>query len=193
MSRTENRARWEAYLAERTGTYEYRTRRYAAVADEMELLGFADGDLVVDVGAGMCEFDRYMRERGMHPRYVPVDGCIDGTDLNLWRPSLAFDFFVAIETIEHINTPAGMLNAFERKARKGAVLTTPNPERVDVRAMDKTHVSPIDPWWLEERDWRVEKRSFFGQPEDSLLGIYQRNFALLSNREVESDTVITPV
>lgn len=101
--RETRRDRSLAYLAERTGTYEYRCLRYAAAWNRLEQLGLAAHDLIVDVGAGMCDLDRYGRTvRAWDGRYLPVDGAIDGTDLNTWHPTFEADFYVALELIEQL-------------------------------------------------------------------------------------------
>lgn len=100
------RRNWLAYLAQRKGTYEYRCLRYAAVYEILLILGLQPGDLIVDVGAGMCDFDRYIRSvRGFDGRYLPIDGAIQGFDLNTWRPDLRADFYICLETLEHLTDP----------------------------------------------------------------------------------------
>lgn len=171
------REQWLAYLAERTGTYEYRTRRYAAVADKLELLGLEDDDLVVDFGAGMCEFGRYLyRDRGWSGRYLPVDGAIQGADLNgTLDDFITADFFVAIEVVEHLLSPVHEIAMMLGLARKGVVLTTPHTDALGaefVRAMDETHHTPIYRAWLEDRfglRMSVEELSLFGERNDTLL------------------------
>lgn len=169
---------WLDYLTERTGTYEYRTRRYSAVADRLELLGLADGDLVVDVGAGMCEFGRYLyRDRGWSGRYLPVDGAITGINLDtLVLAGFTADFFVAIEILEHLRAPIHVLADMLDHAEKGVVLTTPNTDKLGetfVREMDETHVSPIWQSWLTEDfnniELEIAELSLFGIEEDTLL------------------------
>lgn len=174
---TTQRDRWLGYLTERTGTYEYRTRRYAAVADRLELLGLGDGDLVVDFGAGMCEFGRYLyRDRGWSGRYLPVDGTISGVDLNtLVFGTFTADFFVAIEVLEHLWTPIHVLGDLLDHAEKGVVLTTPNTDALGetfVREMDETHVSPLFRSWLTGDfgiELEVAELSLFGIENDTLL------------------------
>lgn len=164
------RARCLAYLGERTGTYEWRCLRYAAAYDRLQTLGLAHGDLIVDVGAGMCDFDRYLRTvQAWDGRYLPVDGAIDGTDLNVWRPHFDADFFVALELIEHLRDPARLLFQLERHAAKGVIVTTPNPEVVDVLAIDRTHVTPVGADELAERGYSVEALRLFGKDADTLI------------------------
>jgi hypothetical protein len=167
------RSFWEAYLAGRTGTYEFRSRRYQAVWEALERAGFRNEDILYDVGAGMCEFGRYLfRDCRWHGRYVAVDGAIDGTDLEYWSPPALAHAFVAIEVIEHLMDPARLLEEFERNALKVAVITTPNPATVDVLALDETHVSEVTARQLLKRGWRVHARSLFGKPDDTLVAVW---------------------
>lgn len=171
----ENRSQWLAYLDERTSTYAQRVQRFGAVFWEMRRLGFRSGDLVVDVGAGHCEFDRYLRTSPIEPfdlRYVPVCGAIDGTDLDVWRPKISAEFYVAIEVVEHLHTAPQMLSALSQFATKGAIITTPNPRTVDVLELDRTHVFPVQRELLEGLGYDVRAVSLFGKPEDTLLGVY---------------------
>lgn len=172
-ARHPSREQWEEYLGERTGTYAYRCRRYYAVNKKLKELGFVDGDLIYDVGAGMCEFGRYLfREADWTGRYVPVDGAIDGTELNDWAPPVTAHAFVAIEVIEHLRDPGRMLALMQVQATRGVVVTTPNPETVDVLALDRTHVHPIPVWFLRHFGFEVETVSLFGKPDDTLIGTW---------------------
>lgn len=172
---TENQARWLGYLGERTGTYEYRTLRYAAVADVLENLGLAVGDMVVDVGAGMCDFDRYLRTtRNFDGRYVPVDGAIDGVDLNEYQPHIQSEFYTAIETLEHLVRPFGLLDDLMKLATKGVVITTPNPVvwGSQFYKMDSTHISPINRWNFEALGWETATYQCFGRNGDTIVAWY---------------------
>ncbi len=101
MTSSQWQERCTSYLNARTGTYDFRCQRYDSVINVMLDLGFAPDDLVVDLGAGQCEFNHRMHERGLKARYLPIDGAIDGTDLESWVPpqALAGDFFVLIEIL----------------------------------------------------------------------------------------------
>lgn len=160
------------YLSKRTGTYAFRTRRYDAVYDALCNLGVVEHDVVYDLGAGMCELDRRMREHALHLRYVPVDGCIDGTDLNYWMPPAA-DAFVLVEVIEHLPSAYLLLCRLKRQARKGIVITTPNADRVDVLAMDETHVRSFTAADLRAEDFEVEARQLFNDFDDTLIGAWR--------------------
>lgn len=163
-----------AYLAQRRGTLEYRFVRYSAVADELYAMGLDDDCLLVDVGAGTCDLDFYLRtERGYKGRYLPVDAAIDGTDLEIWRPPLRADFFVAVELLEHLENARALAVTMIGAADGGVVVTTPNTNELGmqaVRDMDATHVRPIFGEELRSWGFRVQERSFFGQDRDSMLG-----------------------
>lgn len=162
MNEHDRRRKWLAYLAERKGTYEYRTLRYAAVYDRLLALGLQPGDLIVDVGAGMCDFDRYIRTtRNFDGRYWPIDGAIDGVDLNVWYPRISADFFVSIETLEHLRDPGRIMFMLNQFARKGCVITTPCADKVDVFSMDNTHISPLNWKFFAEHGWEFDHVSVF--------------------------------
>ena len=75
-------ARWKAYQESRKGTYEFRSRtRYKAVYDRLILLGLTNGDCIIDVGAGSCQFHRFLQDHRFRGSYIPVDAALDGTDL----------------------------------------------------------------------------------------------------------------
>lgn len=173
-ARQANRARWVSYLAARTGSYDFRRRRYHAVAGELQMLGLNDANLIVDIGAGWCEFDYFLRcEINFRGRYVPIDGAICGTDLNKWRPQVEADFFVAIEVLEHLDDPFALLDELELLATEGIVITTPNSEAVDVLAMDPTHVTPLKLADFRQRGWAAEPVSLFGTPGDTIIAVFQ--------------------
>lgn len=161
--------KWAAYRDTRRGTYEYRSRtRYSAVLQRLTLMGLRIGDSILDVGAGTCQFGRYLDERGWYGKYVPVDAVIDGTDLETWSCPPA-DFVVCIEVVEHLKRPERLMRSMLDNARRGVVLTTPNCEAVDVIACDPTHVSIVPPWILETMEFTTERHSWFGVYQDSLL------------------------
>lgn len=163
------------YLNERTARIEYRFPRYAAVADELYAYGLNDNALLCDLGAGWGDFDFYLRAvRGFKGRYLPVDGALDGTDLNRWAPSVSFDFVTAMEIIEHLNNPRDFLERVMARTTRCLVLTTPNTDVLGeetVRTMDKTHISPVSASLFREYGMRVKECSFFGTPRDSILAV----------------------
>lgn len=168
--------KWTAYRDTRKATYEFRAQtRYKAVADKLLALGLYMTASILDVGAGSCQFGRYMRERGWRGMYIPIDAVIDATDLETWQPYYLADFVVCIETLEHVESPRRLLGICERTARHGLVVTTPNPEAVDVLKCDPTHISSISPDALETRGLSVERCSWFGTINDSLLAWRQNH------------------
>jgi hypothetical protein len=165
------REKWQTYLETRRGTYGFRAAtRYKAVADRLFSLGLSNSSTVLDVGAGSCQFGEYLRGRGFRGLYMPIDAVIDSTDLDEWVcPVGVVDFVVSIEVVEHIRKPMDLVYMMVRAARKGIVLTTPNSEAVDVIACDPTHVSVVPGVILARDGFRVERHSWFGVPNDSLL------------------------
>lgn len=163
----------DEYLASRTGKYEWRAIRYRAAAQAMRWRGLDDAMTVMDVGAGWTEFDYCLRaEFGWKGRYIPIDGGIDGTDLEVWTPPREADWMVGLEIIEHLDDPNRLINALQFYARKGVVLSTPNPRTTDVLGMDPTHKTPIPEAWLRRRGFAVYEASFYGQPNDSLFAVW---------------------
>lgn len=169
------------YLAERTGHYEQRAIRYRHAIEAMRAVGLDDSMTVVDVGAGWTEFDFTLRaEFGFKGRYIPVDGGIDGVDLNRWFPARHADWFVALEILEHLHEPYRLMRALKFSAKKGVVFSTPNPRTTDVLGMDRTHVTPIDVGWARRLGYSVSEQTFYGgrfsngEP-DSLFGIWKRD------------------
>lgn len=162
--------KWLAYRDTRRGTYEFRCRtRYAAVLTCLKHLGLQRGDTILDVGAGTAQFGQYLQDEGWDGEYIPVDAVIDGTDLETWLPPIQVDYIVCIEVVEHLNRPSRLISAMLWAARRGLVLTTPNSETVDVIACDPTHVSVIPAFALEAVGFTVERHTWFGVPQDSLL------------------------
>lgn len=166
---------WDAYLDARTGTYEFRCRRYDAVIDRLEAMGMRRADTVLDLGAGRMEFGQRLRERGYLGFYIPVDGSIDGTDLNAWEPPDHVDWAVSIETIEHVHEPLRLLAGMKVAARYGLVVTTPNPDAVDVLALDPTHVCPVSIADLGRWGYQHEVRSLFTSVDDTIIGWYDHD------------------
>lgn len=169
----------DQYLSEREGKYEYRAIRYRAAIRELYAMGLDDSMTVVDVGAGMTEFDYCLRaEFGFRGRYIPIDGGIDGTDIRTWQPRQAH-FFVALEILEHIEDWRGLMMRMKNAATKGIVLSTPDPRACDVLAMDPTHVVSIHADDLRNMNVGVQRKNFYGSTygdfmgTDSLMGVWQ--------------------
>lgn len=165
-----HRTKWERYRDSRRGTYDFRCQtRYKEVREKLLALGLKDGDTVLDVGAGTCQFGRYLEEQGWNGEYFPVDAVLDGTDLENWVVDWEYDFIVSIEVLEHLFEPYRLMRSILRKYRKGVVITTPNCEAVNVIACDPTHVSVVHPDWLSNVGLKVERHSWFGETNDTLL------------------------
>lgn len=172
-------AEHDQYLAQRTGCYEYREVRYSAAASKLLAIGLHNGSTVYDIGAGMTEFDFHLRSvHGFRGRYIPIDGSIDGTDLNYWVPPRIADHAVALELLEHLHEPRRLVDALQAKLTGSMVVSVPNPRTVDVLGIDPTHVTIVTAEMLETWGFRVEERTFYGgvfsngEP-DSLLGVWR--------------------
>lgn len=151
--------RWEKYLntTETYGMYNDRIPEYRLVGKQLMRMGLANDDLIVDVGAGSCDMDHWLRtSAGWRGRYLPIDGATTGTDLEGWKPSIPADWFVCIETLEHVTTWEPLLKAMIRLARKGVVVATPNGAVVDVLSTDPTHVAALTQKDLEKHGMTIE-------------------------------------
>lgn len=162
-------ARCKEYIANRRATYEMRMKRFALVAHLLEVVcRLSNEHTLFDLGAGHCQFDYFLRtERDWRGVYVPVDGAIDGTDLQTWRPRVQPDAYVLMEVLEHLNAPLVLLDRL--KPRRGVIITVPNPAKVDVLGCDSDHRSIITRKDLESRGFRVRAHSFFGKQYDTLV------------------------
>lgn len=164
----------DSYLNNRTGKYAWRRVRYLRALTAMQAVGLDHSHTVLDVGAGFTELDYCLRADGQwRGRYVPVDGSIDGTDLDQWTPPRDADFFVALELLEHLHNPARLVAAMQKRCRLGIVISTPNPLTTDVLGMDATHMTPIfaddlNRWGFQH----IEPISFYGKPDDSLFAVW---------------------
>lgn len=157
------------YLAERTSSYWFRCRRYKAVAEKLIELGLSDKDTIYDLGAGRCDFDFYLRvTKRWRGRYIPVDGSIDGTNLETLTLPKPADWHVAIEVIEHIHKMDRFVDVL-KSAKRGCVITTPNPHVVNVLSMDPTHVREVFAYELHNAGFQTKMCSLFGKLNDSIL------------------------
>lgn len=125
-------------------TYDQRQTLYDMVLAGMITNGLAERDLVVDVGAGNCDFDMTLRRHGWFVRYLPIDVEIDGTDVAqpFWSPPEA-DWFVLIDVVEHLRPWKRVVRKCQRAARKGVLVSTADAESVDVLGMHESHVSAV--------------------------------------------------
>lgn len=170
----------DAYMDNRTGRYEFRAVRYRHAIEAMFRGGLDDSMTVVDVGAGMTEFDCCLRLEGhWRGRYIPIDGGIDGTDIQKWVPPREAHWFVGLELLEHLHNPYECLQRWMNAATVGVVVSTPNPRTTDVIGMDPTHVCAIYADTLKEMGFNVTEETFYGgvfsngEP-DSLFGVWTR-------------------
>jgi hypothetical protein len=140
------------------------------VIDVLRSMGMRSADTIADVGSGRMEFAKRLREVGHEGMYVPIDGSIDGVDLNTWNPPDKVDWAVSIETVEHLHDPARMMARLKVMARFGAVITTPNAETVDVLAMDPTHLVALTRQDVAEMSGFVtEVGSLFTDVDDTII------------------------
>ena len=173
-------ANCDQYADDRTGKYQWRAIRYRHSIRVMHAIGLTDAMTVFDVGAGMTEFDYCLRgEFGWRGRYIPVDGGIDGTDLNDWTPPREAHWFVALELLEHLNNWELLVKRMQSAATVGIVVSTPNPMTMDVLGMDPTHVAEVHAGDLQRHGFQVEERTFYGGKfsdgkPDSLFGVWKR-------------------
>lgn len=169
------------YLASRTGKYEWRAIRYRAASTAIHLSGrLTDDSTIYDIGAGWTEFDYHMRTAlDWKGRYIPIDGGIDGTDLNYWIPPRTVDFSVALEILEHLEDPHRLVRWLQTRTKHRIVVSVPNPRTVDVLGIDPTHVTVVTREMLEDWGFRVQERMFYGGvwsngELDSLFGVWGR-------------------
>lgn len=173
-------ANCDNYMDERTGKYEWRAIRYRRAIETMYANGLDDSMTIFDVGAGMTEFDYTLRaEYGWRGRYIPIDGGIDGTDLNFWQPPRRAHWFVALELLEHLKHWRNLVVNMQFQSMKGIVISTPNPRTTDVIGMDPTHVCEVSSDDLEHHGFKVTEETFYGgvfsngEP-DSLFGVWMK-------------------
>lgn len=177
-------ANCDNYMDERTGKYEWRAVRYRKAIETMYANGLDDSMTVFDVGAGMTEFDYTLRaEYGFRGRYIPIDGGIDGTDLNAWIPPRDGHWFVALELIEHLWNWPTLVGHMQARATQGVIVSTPNPRTTDVIGMDPTHVVAVDWADLVVAGFKPSEETFYGSAfnlpgtegePDSLFGVWTR-------------------
>lgn len=161
--------RCQTYLAGRRARYEDRRSRFGAVGQLLLELGLAPGDVIYDLGAGHCQFDYFLRvEMRWRGVYVPVDGAIDGTDLDTWTPfGEQADFYILMETLEHLHEPMLLLERLQ--PRKGIVLTTPNEAVVRTLEVDEDHRSVVPEGELRLAGFEIVPMNMFGKAGDTLL------------------------
>jgi hypothetical protein len=179
---TQTRNFWHDYLEKTTtyGTFEQRCPEYQIVFNYLKSLGLEDDDLIVDVGAGSCDMDHFLRTRGgWRGKFLPIDGATYGIDFNNvhpddYLPDADAHWYVCIETLEHVYDPEALILSMQARATKGVIVTTPNADVVDVVAVDSTHVMPIHPQDLQAWGFSVIKVNLNQRDEhDTLVGIWR--------------------
>jgi len=175
------------YMHERTGKYEYRRIRYARAGDWVIGNAMSQGQqihdmTIFDIGAGMTEFDYWLRtEQDWRGRYIPIDGGIGGDahNLEVWTPPREAHYFVALEILEHLDNWERLVRVMQDHAKIGIVISTPNPRTTDVLGMDPTHKTEVHAEALRDLGFWVEEDTFYGgvfsngEP-DSLFGVWTR-------------------
>lgn len=153
----------DAYLSERTGTFERRAVRYRAALAAMQMHGLNDEDTVFDIGAGFTELDVVLRTEGCwRGRYLPIDLGIDPAhDLERWTPTRPARFAVALEVLEHLHAPWRLVRELQRTVNT-LVVSVPNPRTVDVLGIDRTHKTVITAADLTEHGFQVREDTFYG-------------------------------
>jgi len=184
MNATETRQRWDQYLhdAPNYGLYHHRIPEYEIATNHLRNFGLKDDDIIVDVGAGACDMDHYLRTgAGWRGKYLPIDGATYGIDFNerlpyTFLPSAKAAYYVCLETLEHLYDPERMVRAMQQRTLTALVVSTPNPETHDVCATDSTHFTPIWPRDLEEWGFTVVKYTLNARGEgDTLFGLWTPN------------------
>ena len=149
--------------------YAERKIRYQVASEQMRRGGLDDRDAVIDVGAGGTELDFRLRTgHGWRGRYVPVDGWMDGTDLECRSPARPFEWFAVLEVLEHLHDPFRLLRELMKSAATGLVVTTPNPF-----VHDPTHFTPITREMPEDAGMATSLHDCYGDPEDGIAGLWR--------------------
>jgi hypothetical protein len=165
--------------------YVERAGRYEVAADRLFTGGLTDRDVVADIGAGHTELDVCLRQtHGWRGRYVPVDRWTAPIDLDAWTPPVRWDWFACLEVLEHLHDPRRLLDCMLDAAIKGVVITTPNPEVVDVLAMDPTHRTPIRREQLAAWGLYTSLHNLYGTADDGICGVWYRDGIHLIEREI---------
>lgn len=172
------------------GDYNARRPEYQIVAKGLSALGLENGDRILDLGAGLCDLDRFLRENGWWGTYSPVDMMIDGTNLENYRVPDGYDFVVIEQTIEHLDNPWWLLGEVKRKAAVGIVITTPNGQVVpsDEKA-DYPHQMAHKVWLTPEdfhsQGFETTLAALTGRPNDTIIAIWAREDEPVEEKKVE--------
>ncbi|WP_432092607.1 phosphopantetheine-binding protein [Streptomyces sp. bgisy100] len=166
----------EDYLRGHVSLHHERASRFRAASDRLRRHGLTDEHLLIDIGAGYTELDYYLRaEFGFRGRYVPADVWVDGSfDLGTWAPPRPFDWYAALEVVEHLEDPRTLIKRLKEWAGEGFVLTTPNKKVVDVFTQDPTHLSDLDEETLQSWGMQTTLHNFYGQYQDGICAVWTR-------------------
>lgn len=165
--------------------YIERRTRYEVAADRLTTGGLSDRHSVADIGAGHTELDVCLRTvHGWRGRYTAVDRWTGDIDLEVWSPPVRWDWVACLEVLEHLRDPFRLLAELMSSALLGVVVTTPNPEVVDVLAMDPTHITPITRQQLADAGLYTSLHNLYGTHQDGICGIWYREGAQLVERPV---------
>jgi hypothetical protein len=157
--------------------YDERSARYTVAADRLTAGGLCDLHTLADIGAGCTELDYLLRaERGWRGRYVPVDRWTGPAefDLDHWVPPRRWDWFACLEVLEHLASPMRLLDLMCDAGVQGVVVTTPNPDVVDVLALDPTHRTPLSRQQLADVGLYTSLHNFYGTDGDGICGVWYR-------------------
>lgn len=155
--------------------YMERADRYRIAADRLATGGLCDVHSVADIGAGHTELDVCLRtEHGWRGRYLPVDRWTNTIDLETWQPDMRWDWMACLEVIEHLKDPDRLIRILQDSANLGVVLTTPNPDVVDVLALDPTHLTPVSRQHLAGLGFYTSTHTLYGTPHDGICAVWYR-------------------
>lgn len=157
--------------------FDERMGRFAVAADRLMSGGLCDLHTLADIGAGCTELDFYLRvHRRWRGRYLPIDRWTGSEELDLecWMPPRRWDWFVCLDVLEHLVDPFQLLERMCDAAEVGVVVTTPNPEVVDVLAMDDTHRTSITRSELAAQGLYTSLHNFYGTAGDGICGVWYR-------------------
>ncbi|MFE0777803.1 methyltransferase domain-containing protein [Streptomyces sp. NPDC058861] len=155
--------------------YLERATRYRLAADRLATGGLSDRHSIADIGAGHTELDVCLRtEHGWRGRYLPVDRWTGTADLDTWEPPMRFDWMACLEVIEHLHDPARLVRVLQDSADHGVVITTPNPDVVDVLALDPTHITPVSREDLAGLGFYTSTHNLYGTDNDGICALWYR-------------------
>lgn len=165
--------------------YSERRSRYEVAADRLMAGGLSDRHALVDVGAGHTELDVCLRTaHGWRGRYLPVDRWAGQVDLETWVPPMRWEWAAALEVLEHLHDPFRLLLDLMACATIGIVVTTPNPDVVNVLGMDPAHVTPITRQQLATAGLYTSLHNLYGTQDDGICAVWYREGLHLVERPI---------